>query len=372
MTRFNLTAYLNGHHLVCYIFVAISSICITLTVIPSIIYVADARRLYDVYSHSRDERNANIARLGGVGIFVGFAITLLLFGLTAKAIPVNYLLAACIMVFIMGVKDDLLGVNPTTKLFIQLITALILVVPGNIRLSGMHGLFGLYDIPYFFSVVLSVTTIVFLINAFNLIDGIDGLAAATGIIVNGMFSALFIYVEEYELATISLAITGAIVGFVKFNITPAKIFMGDTGALLIGLISAVMAITFIEVNKFTGDNTPKIFSAPAIAIAILICPISDALRVFVLRILKGQSPFKADRNHIHHRILKLGFSHLQTTAILIVGNILVILIAFFFAGYGNTLLIAIGSLILLTFNWLLSYLVRSKERESYTLRNLFL
>lgn len=372
MTTFDMTAYLNNHHLICYIIIVISSVCITSLSIPSIIYVARIRNLYDDSSYLRKQHSAAISCLGGVGIFAGFTITVLLFGLTAKAVPVGYLMASCILLFFMGLKDDLLGLNPGTKLIIQLATALIVVVPGNIRLSSLYGLLGVYDISYFPSVALSALIIIFIINAFNLIDGIDGLAASIGIIVNGLFSGLFIYIKQYELATVSLAITGAIIGFIRFNITPAKIFMGDTGAFLIGLISGVMAITFIEANKITGNETPAILSAPAIAIAILIIPIVDASRVFVLRIAKGVSPFKADSNHIHHRLLKLGFNHLQTTAVLVVGNLLTILIAFLFTGYSSLLLIAIISVIPLTLNWVLSYLIRSKERKSYRLRNLFI
>jgi UDP-GlcNAc:undecaprenyl-phosphate GlcNAc-1-phosphate transferase len=372
MTTFDITAYLSNHHQLCYILIVISSVCITRIVVPSIIYVARIRHLYDDSSYFRKQHTRPIPRLGGVGIFVGFTITLLLFGLTTEAIPINYLLIACILLFMMGLKDDLLGVNPGTKLSIQLITALVLVVFGNIRISSLYGLFGIYDIPYYSSIMLSILTIIFIINAFNLIDGIDGLAAATGILVNGVFSAMFIYIGQYEMATISLAITGAIIGFIGYNITPAKIFMGDTGSLLIGLISVVMAITFVEANELAGDHTQKIFSAPAVAIAILIGPISDALRVFFIRIIKGRSPFKADSNHIHHRLLKLGFTHLQTTVILITGNIWIILVAFLFTTYGNSLLIVIIFLIPLTFNWALSYLIRSRERENYTLRNLFL
>jgi UDP-N-acetylmuramyl pentapeptide phosphotransferase/UDP-N-acetylglucosamine-1-phosphate transferase len=374
MTEFDLPAYLNDHHLICYILIIISSVCITLFAIPSIIYVAHARHLYDDSSHFRKQHTNTIPRLGGVAIFVGFTITLLLFGLTAKTIPVNYVLAACIILFAMGLKDDLFGVNPGTKVVIQLVTAFILVVPGNIRLSSMYGVFGIYNIPYISSVALSILTIIFIINAFNLIDGIDGLAAATGIISNSVFSAMFIYTEQYEMATISLAITGAIIGFLKFNITPAKIFMGDTGSLLIGLVSAVVAITFIEANKihsYYTPYTPKIYSAPALAMAILIVPIFDALRVFVVRVAKGKSPFRADSNHVHHRMLKLGCTHLQTTGILIIGNIFSIWVAFQFTTYGNVLLIVMVSVMSFTSNWILSYLIRSKERESYTLRNLF-
>jgi UDP-N-acetylmuramyl pentapeptide phosphotransferase/UDP-N-acetylglucosamine-1-phosphate transferase len=235
----------------------------------------------------------------------------------------------------------------------------------------MYGVFGIYDLPYWPSVALSVLTVILIINAFNLIDGIDGLAATTGIVVNGSFAAMFIYMHQYELAAVSLAMVGAIFGFLKFNITPAKIFMGDTGSLLIGLISVVMAIKFIELNKFTNVTTPEIFSAPALAVAILIGPIFDTVRVFILRISSGLSPFAADRNHIHHRMLKLGFTHLQTTLILAGLNVLCIGTVLFFKDYGNSILLGVILGVCLLFNWSITFFIRSKEREGLSLRNLF-
>ncbi len=225
-------------------------------------------------------------------------------------------------------------------------------------------------LPYWPSIALSVLTIILVVNAFNLIDGIDGLAGSTGIVTNSCFAGLFIYMHQYELAAVCLAMAGAIFGFLRFNITPAKIFMGDTGSMLIGLISVVMAIKFIELNKFTGVNSPDFFSAPAIAVAIMIGPIFDTLRVFVLRISKGISPFKADRKHIHHRMLRLGLSHTQTTLILVVLNIICVTTALLLRSYGNTLLLGLTLIVCLLFNWIISLLIRTKDRESVVLRKL--
>jgi UDP-N-acetylmuramyl pentapeptide phosphotransferase/UDP-N-acetylglucosamine-1-phosphate transferase len=329
------------------------------------------RHLYDDLGHFRKQHDHGIPRLGGVAIFVSFTITALLFSMTEKSLPINYLLTACIILFAMGLKDDLSGVNSRTKFFIQFVVASILVVMGNIRLTSMYGVFGIHDLPYWPSVALSVLTIILIVNAFNLIDGIDSLAGATGVIANGCFAGLFIYMGQYELGAVSLAMAGAILGFLKFNITPAKIFMGDTGSLLIGLISVVMAIKFIELNKFTTIKSPDIYSAPALAVAILIGPIFDTLRVFILRISTGVSPFKADRKHIHHRMLKLGFTHLQTTLILIALNALCVMMALVFRSYGNSILLGLILTICLLFNWAISFFIRSKERENLALRNLF-
>jgi len=211
--------------------------------------------------------------------------------------------------------------------------------------------------------------IMLIINSFNLIDGIDGLAAITGIIVNCTFAFLFMYIKQFELAAISFAMTGAIAGFLKYNITPAKIFMGDTGALLIGLVSAVMAIKFIEVSKIAHGPDGWLTFAPALTVAILIGPVFDTLRVFTLRIVSGKSPFEADRNHIHHRILRLGFNHLQATLCLSVINLLSIGMVFLFKEWSNSLLIVLILSVSLVSNWIITFCLRSKERESLALRN---
>ena len=366
-----MTEYLHSYHLVYYITIVVFSILITIIAIPSILHVARARHLYDDLGHFRKQHDHGIPRLGGVGIFVSFTITSLLFSMTDKSLPVNYLLTACIILFAMGLKDDLSGVNSRTKFFIQFLTALILVVMGNIRLTSMYGVFGIGNVPYWPSVALSVLTIILIVNAFNLIDGIDSLAGATGVVANTCFAGLFIYMHQYELAAVSLAMTGALVGFLKFNVTPAKIFMGDTGSLLIGLISAIMAIKFIELNKFTATKSPDIYSAPALSVAILIGPIFDTLRVFVLRLYSGVSPFKADRKHIHHRMLRLGFTHLQAAMILVGLNLLCVILALTFRSYGNPILLGLILAVCLLFNWAVSFFIRSKERENLALRNLF-
>jgi len=363
--------YLHSYTFIYYIFIVIFSILITSFAIPSILHVARFRHLYDDLGHFRKSHDHGIPRLGGVAIFVGFTITSLLFCMIDKSLPINYLLTACIILFAMGLKDDLAGVNSNTKFLIQFIVCVILVILGNIRLTNLFGVFGIYDLSYLVSVGLSILIILLIVNAFNLIDGVDGLAATTGIIANGTFAALFIYIHQYELAAVSLAMVGAVLGFLRFNITPAKIFMGDTGSLLIGLISAVMALKFMEVNKIANGSAPQIYSVPALTFAILIGPIFDTIRVFIIRIAKGTSPFVADRNHTHHRMLRLGFNHLQTTLILTSINVISIVMVLLFKNYGNSILILLIIGVSLIFNWTVTFFLRSKERESLALRNLF-
>src|SRR6201985_4000246 len=171
-----MTEYLHLYHSLYYIIIVFVSTIITLIAIPSILHVARFRHLYDDLGHFRKEHDHGIPRLGGVAIFVGFTITSLLFCMTDKSLPINYLLTACIILFAMGIKDDLSGVNSNTKFVIQFVVCAILVILGDIRLTGMYGVFGIYEMPYFVSAGLSILIILLVVNAFNLIDGIDGLA----------------------------------------------------------------------------------------------------------------------------------------------------------------------------------------------------
>ncbi len=363
--------FLVHYQFVYYLCIIGFSALLSMAAIPSILHVARVRHLYDEVGHFRKEHDNGIPRLGGVAIFVSFTTTALIFSILDKNFPVGYLLTAGIILFIMGLKDDLSGVNSSTKFFIQFLVALILVVLGDIRLTSMYGVFGVYELPLVLSCTLSVIVIIMIVNAFNLIDGIDGLAGIIGVIVNGVFAVLFIYMHQYELAVISLIIIGSITGFLKYNLTPAKIFMGDTGSLFIGLISVIMAIKFIELNKFNIGSIHQVYSAPALAVAILIGPIFDTIRVFFIRIINGTSPFTADRNHIHHRMLRLGFTHLQTTYILSALNIGTIGWALLLTDLGNFTLIIIIFTLSMLFNWTITFLIRSRERETMAFRNLF-
>ncbi len=349
--------------------VVLMALVLVMVSIPSIIHVANGRSLFDDMDIVRKKHKQGIARLGGIAVFCSFMITCLLVVKVTDFQGANILCAACIILFVVGLKDDLWGVNPSTKFGMQLIVSAMMVFLADVRLTSMYGVFNIHDISYATSVSLSILVIMFLINAFNLIDGIDGLVGVTGLVVNGTLGLMFVMMEQSGLACMAFAIAGACIGFLRFNITPARIFMGDTGSLLLGFLSAILAIKFIELNK-VGSNVMVYYgSAPSIAVAILIGPIFDAIRVFTLRSFKKGSPFVGDRNHIHHRVLELGFNHLQTTVILMFFNIIMIIVAFLLRGIGNFLLMGILFLMCILFNHVLTFLLRSKSRKRFRLVN---
>ncbi|MEO6161495.1 MAG: MraY family glycosyltransferase [Pelobium sp.] len=349
-----------------YLVVIVIAMGVSFIAIPSIIFVARERHLYDDLQSHRKEHDHGIPRLGGVAIFCSFTIVSLLFSKYDAFLPTNILLTSCIILFAIGLKDDLAGSGSSTKFAMQFLVAVILVLLGNVRLTSMYGVLNVQEISFYTSIILSIIIIMFIVNAFNLIDGIDGLAGTIGLVVNLTFAILFIHMRQVEMASLAFSMVGAIAGFLYFNYSPAKIFMGDTGSLLIGLISVVLAIKFIELNKFTPANYDPIFySAPAIAVAIIIIPLFDTFRVFSLRLLKKQSPFRADRNHIHHRILRLGFNHIQTTILLAITNLIFIYIALELREWGNFVLIFMFLGICILINYITTILIRIKERKGF-------
>ncbi|HMS70418.1 MAG: MraY family glycosyltransferase [Saprospiraceae bacterium] len=316
----------------------ITSFCLTYVAIPSIIHIARKKNLVDEPGE-RTSHKVSTPSLGGIAIFAGMLFSIIMWTPFNYFGDLQYILCAFIIIFLIGAKDDLDPISPARKFLGELLAAIILVFKANIMLTSFYGIFGIYDIPYIASVFLSVFTIIVIINAFNLIDGINGLSASIGILISLILGIWFYQIERLEIAIIAFSLIGASFAFLRYNITPAKIFMGDTGSLLLGMVCSILTILFIELHKNMPESAYYFKAAPSFAIAVLILPLFDTLRVFTLRILRGVSPFHPDRNHIHHLLIDSGLSHMQATGVLVVVNILFIFMAFKMQGIGNLNLI---------------------------------
>ncbi len=335
----------------------ITAFILTFFAIPSVINIARVKHLYDEPG-DRKSHSERTPSLGGVAIFAGLIFSIVLWTPFRHFGDLQYILCAFIIIFLIGAKDDILPLSPYKKLYGEIFAALILVYKCDIKLTSLYGLLGVYDLPYWISILLSVLTILVIVNSINLIDGIDGLAGSIGLLISLVFGYWFYQVNSLGLAIVAFTLSGSILAFLHYNFSPAKIFMGDTGALLIGLVCAILAIKFIELHRVYPDQLGRYrFQAvPSVAIAVLIIPLFDTLRVFIKRISKGKSPLFADRTHIHHLLLDRGFSHVQATGILVVTNITFIVIGIVFQYLGSLLLlllifgVAIGSTLLLEFS----------------------
>src|SRR5687767_2427272 len=222
------------------------SFVITFLAVPAVIRVADEKGLFDV-PDSRKLHTKAIASLGGVGIFIGFFLSLLLFIPANQHPEFQFLLAAGLLTFFLGIKDDILILSASKKFLGQVAAAAIIIHLAGIRIDSMHGFLGVDNLPEYISYPLSYMTIIVIVNAFNLIDGVDGLAGSLGILSTAVFGTYFAMASMPGYAMLSYSLTGALCAFMVFNYHPAKIFMGDSGSLLLGLVNAVLVIKFINV-----------------------------------------------------------------------------------------------------------------------------
>lgn len=307
---------------------------ITFFSIPVIIEVAKNKKLFDEPGE-RKVHKAVIPTLGGLGIFAGFIIATLL-GVPPSGISVlQYFMAAIMIIFFMGIKDDILILTASKKFVGQLLAACILIKFGGIQITNMYGFAGFHAISPTASFLLSLFTIVVITNSFNLIDGVDGLAGSLGVLTSAIFGIYFYLTGQILYTIMAVSLGGSLLAFLIYNFNPAKIFMGDTGSLLIGLINSIFVIKFITLASDPSSLLP-LASSPALGFSILIVPLFDTLRVVSHRILTRRSPFSPDRNHIHHFLLDLGLSHKMIVFTCLGSNILLIALAYFLRFSGTT------------------------------------
>jgi UDP-N-acetylmuramyl pentapeptide phosphotransferase/UDP-N-acetylglucosamine-1-phosphate transferase len=326
---------------------------ISVFAIPSIIHVAHIKKLLDE-PNKRTVHELLTPRLGGLAIFAGFMSSLTIFG--EMTYGVKEVLAGGIIIFFIGLKDDIVSVSAFKKFFVQVLATGIVMFMADIRIKDFYGLLGIHVLDPGVSYAFTFMVIIGITNAFNLIDGLDGLAGSILIIASATFGYYFATqggVQFYPFSDVAICLIGSIVGFLRYNMHKAIIFMGDTGSLVCGFIVAILAIQFVEMKPM-GEVSP------AIAIAILIIPIWDTVRIFLLRILKGVSPFSPDKNHIHHRFVSIGFSHLATVIILAIINIMVIGFSIYFSNLGGNKVL----LMIITFTVFLSIVLEIMRKKN--------
>ena len=314
---------------------------ISVFAIPSIVRVSHQKQILDE-PNGRTIHISSTPRLGGLAIFAGFLSSLTIFGDLSSG--VQYVLAGSSVLFFIGLKDDIVTVSAFKKFFVQLLASSIVLFIGDIRITSFQGMFGIYEIPDGMSYAFSLILIIGVTNAINLIDGLDGLSGTIIFIIGATFGTFFFLNGSKSFGVygdLAVCLVGGVIGFLRYNMHKAIIFMGDGGSLVCGFIVSVMAIKFIEMQPF--------HTTPTIALGILFIPLFDTLRVSISRIVKGKSPFSPDKNHIHHRFIAMGFSQLTTVFLLALINISVILFVIYFKDFGmhfELTIIIIFSLIL--------------------------
>lgn len=336
-----------------FLLVSFIAFAFTALSIPQIVRIAFAKKLFD----KPGERKVNeriVPTIGGVALFIGITLGVTLGSDGFPFFNLKFIFASLLVIFMAGMKDDLLGISPVSKLLAMTLSLAIIFFFAKLQITQFYGLFGLHEIGIIPSFLLTFFLGIVVINSLNLIDGIDGLASAITIQISGILGVWFALIGLPEYALLSFAVVGSCAAFFVFNVFghKNKIFMGDTGSLILGTVLFVLVVKFNEFNAaYTGRF--MIQSVPAVLFGFMAYPLFDVLRVFLLRVfILKRSPFSADKNHIHHRLLAIGLTHLQATVVIVFTNSIFIAVGLFLQYYLSVLsivLILLGMCLFLSF-----------------------
>jgi len=342
------------------LFVIVSAIT-SYYVFPIIIQISKFKALISK-PNFRSVHVKKISNLGGLGIFLGITVVITFLGSQSQPDNLLSLLGSLILLLYMGLKDDLVGLSPKQKLIGQALAASCIIAFSDIRITSLYGLFGIENLSYLVSISLTLFIFLLIINAFNLIDGVDGLAGSIGIISSLFFGVYFYLTGSQTLMLLSFAIIGALSSFLMFNFSKKnKIFMGDTGAMIIGFLLCYQAICFLTVNQ-TVDTTHFLENSIVLVLSVFCFPLMDLIRVFIVRLKLKKNPLAGDKNHIHHKLLLLGLKHWQIAIISSTFSLFIITIAYIFRSLDVNILFTILTLTVLAFAILPSYLYKRNNR----------
>ncbi|MBN7813456.1 undecaprenyl/decaprenyl-phosphate alpha-N-acetylglucosaminyl 1-phosphate transferase [Algoriphagus sp. H41] len=292
--------------------------------------------------------------MGGIGFLVAAFVALSIWAWQFPVPDIRYLLGGIAVMAFVGLRDDMVELRASGKIMGQLLSVLLVVVVGDMRISNFHGFLGIYELPLVVSYCFSSFVLLALTNAFNLIDGLDGLAGTIGGMTLAILGAWF-YIQGLDsLAILSLTLLGGLLAFMVYNWHPAKIFMGDTGSLTLGFALGSLIIAFMEHNSSlpTGSFL-KLESSFTAGIVLMIYPLYDMARVFARRISKGQHPMAADKTHIHHFLMRMGLRHDQVALVLGFLQFNLIILVFALGGFSDNLVLPILSSVVLFLGYLL-------------------
>lgn len=329
----------------------IFSFLLTFFTIPTVVKISRRKNLMDEPG-TRSSHLRKIPNLGGIAMFYSLAVCASIFAFELFELY-KFLFASLVILLYIGVMDDIVVMRAYKKLLAQIVVTGLMVLGSDVRIRSFFGVFAIYELSYTVSVIFSMLTFILLINAFNLIDGIDGLSGGYSVICSALFGISYFRLGEfnYPLVVLSGVIIGSVVGFLYYNLSHYrnnKVFMGDTGSMILGFLLAFTAICFIDI--FIDKELPEVpryylQTAPAVTVAILILPIVDTLNVILIRIRNKQSIFVADKNHIHHKLLDLGLTHRRSSAYILIYYLFVVGVAYYFRHINvNILMLIVVSL----------------------------
>lgn len=337
---------------------------------PTVVRVAK-KRDFVVKPNKRTSHTGSVPNVGGVNIFISFFLTITLFSIQVVD-QLQFFTVGIFFILIVGFVDDLIDIKAFWKLVGEIVAGFFLIVISDIRLSNLHGFFGIYELPLWVSYCLSFFVFIVIVNALNLIDGIDGLASGLGILYCLFFGTYFYFTGNNNLSLSAYSLVGSLIVFFIYNVfgKKNKIFMGDCGSLFIGYMITLFVFEFCELNAY-HDVPAKYYmsAAPAVAICVLIVPLFDTMRVMITRMKKGVSPFRPDKNHIHHLLLKIGLKHKQVTFVLLSVNMLFIILGLIGRNWPIWLLTLVAFILITIMIYIVWRLVDKKTLEKTNARS---
>ena len=339
---------------------------ITLLLTPLIVSIAQKNSLL-YWPNNRSSHNIPIPALGGIAIYFGFIMPYIFF--SSVSLPEKIMIHISLsLVFILGLIDDLQKIKPFVKLLIISLIAILVARIEELTIFNLHGIFNIYEMPPWLAVLVTTLVIIFIVNAINLLDGIDGLAGGLGIIILGVFSWIFFMYGNEQYLVLNFSMIAALSAFLIYNLYSKKykIFMGDSGSLFLGLI---LSINLIRYFKIQGDDADAyFFYTPITVLTLFIVPIFDSVHVFFKRVLMRKSPFLPDRNHIHHTYLKLGLSHRMASLVLIFYTLFFFFLSQFILIFLNSYLTIIVILLFALILWHIPENIIKRNRRKYALK----
>ena len=302
---------------------------ITMLLIPPLMRSAQRLQIVDI-PDARKVHVGAIPRIGGIAMVAGAVIPILVWMTPGE--EVSSLLWGMAIIFVFGIWDDRNDLDYRIKFFGQTLAVLVVVVFGNVSITSIP-LLGGHEIPQYIAYPLTILFLLGITNAINLADGLDGLAGGTTLLSLGVIALLAYVEDDIQLLLISMAILGSILGFLRFNTHPARVFMGDGGSQFLGFSVGVLSLLLTQ--------REGALLSTALPLLILALPILDTTMVMVYRIREGRSPFSADKNHIHHRLLALGLTHYEAVFVIYIAQSLLVLAAYSLRYYSDALILVV-------------------------------
>lgn len=310
------------------IFIAFAvALFVTALIHPRIVRFAQRRNIVD-NPNARKLQRTPIPVMGGLAVFFGLVSGLCVSGVFINVNNLLPIIVAMSVMLCVGVVDDVSELSPKLRFLIEIVVVVALIFTTDISLNNLQGLWGYYDLPMWLSVPLTVFAVVGMINAINLIDGVDGLSSGFCMIASLAFGVFFLQVGNMAMVLLTAITLGALMPFFFHNVFGAKskMFIGDGGSLMMGVVMSSYVVSVISMKNEAIAVAPKGLGIVAFTMAVMAVPVFDTLRVMIMRILRRTSPFHADKTHLHHLFIDLGFSHIGTTLSVLSLNLLVILL----------------------------------------------